>query len=95
LTLFFKEAVTRLFTEPLQPGSDDHVFRELLVTVLNRILLRLEDAKVTEKEAEEIGFMLRRTWGVAQAYRARKKEMTIGQWIDKLTSLARQAGVPL
>lgn len=84
-----------MFPEPLQYGSDDHVFRELLVTVLNRILLRLEDAKVTEKEAEEIGFMLRRTWGIAQAYRERKKELTISQWIEKLAGLARQAGVPL
>lgn len=84
-----------MFPEPLQSGSDDHVFRELLITVWNRILLRLEDARVTEKEAEEIGFMLRRTWGVAQAYRERKKEQTLGQWLDKLTGLAKQAGVTL
>lgn len=93
LTLFFKEAVKGFFPDPC--GGDDLVFRELLVVVVNRILLRLQDARVTEKEAEEIGFMLRRAWLVTQAYREKKKEMTIAQWLDKLTGLAKEAGVSL
>jgi hypothetical protein len=95
LTFFFKDAVTGFFPEPIQPGSDNHIFRELLVTVWNRILLRLQDAKVTEKEAEEIGVMLRRVWFFAQAYAERKKEMPLSEWIAKLSGVAKEAGVPL
>lgn len=95
MTLFFKEVVTGFFPEPIEPGSDDHVFRELLVTVWNRILLRLQDLKVTEKELEEIGFMLRRTWSVGQAYAARKKDLTFSEWLLRLRSVAKEAGVSL
>ncbi len=87
--------MTGLFPEPVKYGSDDHVFRELLVTVWNRILLRLQDAKVTEKEAEEIGFMLRRVWLVGKAYREKKKEYTISQWFERLSELAREFGIQL
>ena len=83
------------FPEPVVPGSDDHIFRELLVTVWNRILLRLQDAKLTEKELEEVGFMLRRVWFVAQAYKAKKTESTLSQWLERLTGLAKEAGVSL
>lgn len=93
LTLFFKETVKGFFPEPCE--GDDLTFRELLVTVVNRILLRLQDARVTEKEAEEIGFMLRRAWLVAQAFREKRKEMTVSQWLDRLTGLAKEAGVKL
>lgn len=95
MTLFFKELTKGFFPEPVAPGSDDHVFRELLVTVWNRILLRLQDATLTEKELEEIGFMLRRVWFVAQAFKAKKTESTLAQWLDRLTGLAKEAGVSL
>lgn len=95
LTLFFKEAVKGFFPEPVVPGSDDHVFRELLVTVFNRILLRLQDATLTQKELEEIGFMLRRTWLVAQAYAARREPVTFEEWLKRLRGVARDAGVHL
>lgn len=95
MTLFFKDVVTRFFPEPIEPGSDDHVFRELLVTVWNRILLRFQDRKLTEKELEEIGFMLRRTWSIGQAYAARKKDLTFAEWLVKLRNLAKEAGVSL
>lgn len=93
LTLFFKEAVSGFFPEPC--NGDDLTFRELLITVLNRILLRLQDARVTGKELEEIGFMLRRAWLVAQAYKERKRGTTFSEWLEKLTGLAKDAGVPL
>jgi hypothetical protein len=93
LTLFFKETIEGLFPEPVVPGSDDHVFRELLVTVFNRILLRLQDARLTEKELEEIGVMLRRTWILAQAYKARRAGTTLSEWIEKLMGTAKDAGV--
>lgn len=83
------------FPEPVAPESDDHIFRELLVTVVNRILLRVQDLSLTEKELEEIGFMLRRVWFVAQAYKARKSESTLAQWLEKLSGLAKEAGVSL
>lgn len=95
MTLFFKEVVTRFFPEPVVPGSDEHIFRELLVAVFNRILLRLQDRKLTEKELEEIGFMLRRTWFVGLAYAARKKELTLEQWLAKLKNAAEGAGISL
>jgi hypothetical protein len=79
----------------MEQGSDDLIFRELLVTVFNRILLRLQDGTVTEKEAEEIGFMLRRTWMVALAYKEKKKKYTISQWVEKLASLLKEAGFSL
>jgi hypothetical protein len=87
--------VTALFPEPVIPGSEDHVFRELLVVVFNRILLRVQDLRLTEKELEEIGIMLRRTWIVARAYKEKKREYTISQWLERLSGLAREAGVPL
>lgn len=77
------------------PGSDDHVFRELLVTVFNRILLRLQDARLTEKELEEVGFMLRRTWLIAQAYGARREPLTFEEWLKRLRGVAHEAGVQL
>lgn len=79
----------------MEPGSDDHVFRELLVTVWNRTLLRLKDAKVTERELEEIGFMLRRVWFTAQAYKARKKSRTLEEWLALLKGTAKEAGISL
>lgn len=75
--------------------GDDLTFRELLITVWNRILLRLQDAQVTEKELEEIGFMLRRVWFVAEAYKARKKESSLAEWLQKLIGIAKEAGVPV
>lgn len=83
------------FPEPVVPGSDDHVFRELVVTVFNRVLLRLQDARLTEKELEEVGFMLRRTWLVAQAYAARREPIGFEEWLKRLRGLARDAGVQL
>jgi hypothetical protein len=85
--------VTGFFPEPIERGSDDHVFRELVVVVVNRVLLRLRDARLTEKELEEIGFMLRRLWLTAQAYKAKKRDKTLGEWIEQLGGLAREAGI--
>jgi hypothetical protein len=84
-----------LFPEPLTPGSDAHIFRELLVTVWNQILLRLRDQKITEKEAEEIGFMLRRVWLVGKMFKEKNKQYTIAQWLEKLASLAKESGISL
>lgn len=71
------------------------MFRELLVTVWNRILLRLEDGKLSSRELEEVGFMLRRVWVVADAYKAKQAQYTIGEWIGKLVGIAKEAGVPV
>ena len=79
----------------MQKGSEDHIFRELLVTVWNRILLRVKDAKVSEKELEEIGFMLRRVWFTAQAYKAGKKSQTLEGWLSLLKGTAKEAGITL
>lgn len=71
------------------------MFKELLVTVLNRILLRLEDGKLSGRELEEVGFMLRRIWVVADAYKAKHEKYTIGEWIGKVVGIAKEAGVPV
>lgn len=92
----FKDVVTSyFFPEPLVQGSDAHIFRELLVTVWNQILLRLQDQKVTEKEAEEIGFMLRRVWIVGKMFKEKNQQYTMAQWLEKLASLARESGINL
>lgn len=91
----FKSFVSELFPEHMEQGSDDLIFRELLVTVFNRILLRLQDGTITEKEAEEIGFMLRRVWMVALAYREKRRKYTISQWIEKLSGLLKESGFAL
>jgi len=83
--------VTGFFPEPTV--GDDLVFRELMVTVWNRMLLRLSDGSVTEREAEEIGFMLRRVWFVAQAYKARRKDRSFEEWLKELKDTARGAGL--
>ncbi len=75
--------------------GDDLIFRELLVTVWNRILLRLKDAKLSEKELEEVGFLLRRVWFTAKAYKARKQSRTLEQWLKLLRGTAKKAGVSL
>lgn len=93
LTLFFKELVTELFPDPL--GPDDLTFRELLVKVVNEILLRLRDGSLSQADLETIGFSLRRVFFIAQAYKAQKKQYTIGEWIEKLVGLAKEAGVPV
>jgi hypothetical protein len=87
--------VTKFFPEPVVHGSEDHIFRELLVTVWNRILLRLQDARLSSKELEEVGFMLRRVWVVAEAYKAKKAEYTLADWLQKLVGVAKEAGVPV
>jgi hypothetical protein len=83
------------FPEPLAQGSDAHIFRELLVTVWNRILLRLQDQKITEKEAEEIGFMLRRAWIIGKTFKEKNQQYTLAQWLEKLTNLAKESGINL
>jgi ABC-type ATPase involved in cell division len=75
------------------PGSDDHFFRELLVKVFNMILIRLADARITEKEAEEIGSALRRVYIIFQDYKLRKKQYTITQWLDMLMGAAKEVGI--
>jgi len=93
LTLFFKQMVTGFFPDPL--GSDDLTFRELLVKVMNEILLRLRDGNLSGEDLEVIGFALRRTWFVAQAYKAEHEKHSIGEWIEKLIGVAKEAGVPV
>jgi len=93
LTLFFKKVVSEFFPDPCT--GDDLVFRELLVTVWNRILLRLKDLDVSEKEAEEIGFMLRRVWFTMQAYRARKENRSWDEWLDLVKGIARKCGIQI
>lgn len=77
----------------MRPGSDDHIFREMLVTVWNRILLRLQDARLTEKEIEEIGFVLRRVWVVGKAYAEKGEKYAPHEWVKRLKDLALEAGV--
>lgn len=95
LTFFFKGVVTQLFPEPLEP--DDLTFRELLVKVWNEILVRLEESgsKLSGEDLETIGFALRRVYFVAQAYKAEHEKWTISQWMDRLTGIAKDAGVSL
>lgn len=93
LTFFFKGVVSRFFPDPCV--GDDLVFRELLVVVWNRILIRLEDGKLSSRELEEVGFMLRRVWVVADAYKAKQEKYTLAEWIKKLVGVAKEAGVPV
>lgn len=93
LTFFFKGLISGFFPEPCV--GDDLVFRELLVTVWNRLLLRLRDLKLTEAELEEAGFMLRRVWFVAKAYRAKKQSKTLEDWLGLLRGTAKEAGIEL
>jgi hypothetical protein len=85
--------VSGFFPDPCT--GDDLIFRELLVTVWNRILLRLKDAKLSEKELEEVGFMLRRVWFTAQAYKAKKQSQTLEGWLALLRGTAKEAGISL
>lgn len=71
------------------------MFRELLITVWNRILIRFENGKPTSEQLVEIGFMLRRVWVVADAYKAKRTQYTIGEWVEKLIGVAKEAGVPI
>ena len=93
MTLFFKEAVSGFFPDPCT--GDDLVMRELLVTVWNRILLRFQDGNLDSRELEEVGFMLRRVWVVADAYKAKKERYTIGEWLEKLVGISKEAGIPV
>lgn len=93
MTLFFKEAVSGFFPEPCV--GDDLVFRELLVTVWNQILLRLENGKPGSRDVEEIGFMLRRVYVVATAYSLKKKTYPIAEWVKNVVDIAKGAGIPV
>ncbi len=95
LTFFFKGVVTAFFPDPL--GPDDLTFRELMVKVWNEILVRLEESgnKLSGEDLEAIGFALRRVYFVAQAYKAEHEKYTVSEWIDRLTGIAKDAGVPL
>lgn len=64
-----------------------------MVTVWNRFLLRIKDATVSQDEIEEIGFMLRRVWFTAQAYKARKNSRTLEGWLNLLKRTATEAGL--
>jgi hypothetical protein len=87
--------VTQFFPEPVVPGSDSHVFRELLVQVVNQILLKLEDGRLSGQEAMDVGFMLRRVYVVAEAYKAKKETYTLAEWLQKLVGIAKEAGIPV
>ena len=93
LTFFFKGFVNQFFPDPL--GPDDLAFRELLVKVWNEILVRLEEShdKLSGQDLEVIGFALRRTYFVAQAYKAEHATYTSAQWIEKLMGIAKDAGI--
>ena len=85
--------VSQFFPDPCQ--GDDLTFRELLVKVVNEILLRLRDGSLSQDDLETIGFSLRRVWFVAEAYKAEKKNLSLGEWVEKLVGLAKEAGVPV
>jgi len=95
LTMFFKEVVTAFFPGPVVPGSEDHVFKELLVTVVNQILLKMEDGNWSGKGVGEAGFLPRRVWLTAEAWKAKRKQYTMAEWIQKLVGFAKEAGVPV
>lgn len=87
--------MTSCFPGTIVPGSEDHVFRELLVLVANRILLKMQDGRLTAEELEECGFMLRRVWTTAQAWKAKRTQYTLAEWVQKLVGIAKDAGVPV
>jgi hypothetical protein len=96
LTYWFKDVVTEVFpVGSVAPGTDDHFFRELLVKVWNMLLLRLQDAHLSEKELEEMGSALRRVWIIYSKYRLRKQDYTLVQWLDKLKQAAEEVGVSI
>ena len=70
-------------------------FRELLVSVWNQILLKFEHGKPSSEQVVEIGFLLRRVYAVAEAYKAKKTQYTIADWTTKVIEVAQQAGVPM
>jgi hypothetical protein len=43
---------------------------------------------VTEKEAEEIGLILRRLWILGTAWKASRKKETLAQWLERLSKAA-------
>ena len=84
--------MSALFPGEILPGTDDHVFREALVVAWNRLLLRLSDARITEKELEEIGLILRRLWIVGQAWKAKRKKETLAKWLERLVDALKVSG---
>jgi hypothetical protein len=95
LTFFFKGVVSTFFPEPIVPGSDAHVFRELLVQVWNQILLKLENGHLSAQDAIDVGFMLRRVYVVAEAFKSKQETYTLVEWVQKLVVIAKEAGVPV
>jgi len=87
--------VSKTYFPDLKTGSDDHVFQQMLTKVWNIILLRLKDAKISQKELEEIGVALRRVWFVWQVWAAKKKKYTLEEWLAKLRGVAKEAGLPI
>lgn len=85
--------MTEFFPDPL--GPDDLTFRELLVKVVNEILLRLQDGSLSGEDQETIGFALRRVYFVAQAYKAERNQLPIGEWVQKLVGVAKESGIPV
>ncbi|HXX93915.1 MAG TPA: hypothetical protein VEN81_09790 [Planctomycetota bacterium] len=75
--------------------GEDLTFRELLVSVWNQILLKVEHGKPSSQDLVTIGFLLRRVYAVAQAYKAKKTQYTIADWTTKVIEVAQQAGIPV
>lgn len=69
--------------------------RELMVKTWNEILVRLEEShnKLSGQDLEVIGFSLRRVYFVAEAYKAERQKFTLSEWMEKLASIAKDAGV--
>lgn len=85
--------MTTFFPEPLD--ADSMTLRELLVKTWNEILVRLEEShdKLSGQDLEVIGFSLRRVYFVAEAYKAEGRKYTLTEWMERLTSIAKDAGV--
>lgn len=60
---------------------------------VNEILLRLEKGSLNAGDLETIGFALRRTWEIAQAWKAERQGTSLAGWLEKLGDAARDAGV--
>lgn len=85
--------VSTFFPEPLD--ADSLTVRELMVKTWNEILVRLEEGhdKLSSQDLEVIGFSLRRVYFVAEAYKAEGRKFTPAEWMEKLVSIAKDAGV--
>ena len=96
LTFAVKNFSTALFPFPPAPGTDDFLFREILVVGMNEVLVRLQRGGPWDGVAvDRLARPIRRIWFVALAWRERREDQTLTAWIDRLKAAFAEAGISL